>query len=143
MGAGSAGNPGGAVRTYSGFNSSAWSELYFGYSEVKGPLTDLNSQVFNYSGQVGNDFIWQSATPWTFNYFVGSSLVTSSQTVLFKMSFWDYSNSVSLTPSVFTGLSQSIPMPVVLKMDAATLAGWGGGFTVRAASTIARYRRVH
>ena len=35
-----------------------------------------------------------------------------------------------------TGVVAGVPMPYVLTMDAATLAGWGGGFTVRAAFTV-------
>ena len=38
--------------------------------------------------------------------------------------------------AVMTGVAASVPMPYVLAMDAATLAGWGGGFTVRAAFTV-------
>ena len=133
---GNAGDPGGAVRHYGGFDSSAWSELYFGYTEVDGPLADHASQVLQYVGFDGTNYVWQSSTPWTFNAVVGNTLVPETATVQFKASFWDAANTTSINGAVVTGVAAGISgVPIVLAMDAPTLAGWGGGFTVRAAFT--------
>jgi hypothetical protein len=128
-----AGDTGGAVRTYSGFNPAAWSELYFGFSAVDGPLANGTSQSLTYSGFDGTSFVWTASSPWT----IASAFGPTTASVQFKQSFWDLSNTVSLAGSVVSGVSAGIPaLPYVLAMDAATLAGWGGGFTVRAAFVV-------
>jgi len=130
---GNAADPGGATRHYGGFDSSAWSELYFGFTEVDGPLADHTSQVLQFAGLFGGDFVWKSTPNWTFQAFSGSNLVLESSPVEFHASFWDAANTSSINSAVVTGASVGIAgAPIVLAMDAAALSGWGGGYTVRA-----------
>jgi hypothetical protein len=125
-----------SARLYGGFDTSAWSELYWGFTEVDAPFHDGTSLAMNYSGFDGTNFVWTSASNWTFQYYSGSSLLTQSTPVVFKASFWDATNLVNINSAVVSGGSVGIAgAPVVLAMDAATLAGWNGGFTVHAAFT--------
>jgi len=129
---GIAADTGGAVRHYGGFDSSAWSELYFGYDQVTGPLGDQASQPLQFQGLIGGNYVWQSTNNWTFN----STSGLQSTPVQLRVSFWDAANTTSINGAVVSGGSVGIAsMPIVLAMDAATLSGWGGGFTVRAAFT--------
>jgi hypothetical protein len=122
-------------RLYSGFNTSAWSELYFGFTEVDAPLADTTQQKMTFAGCTGSDCLW-TAAPWSISTATG----TVQKSVVFHASFWNAADSAMVSPTALVlgpsvGISGPGDAPVVLAIDAATLASWGGGFRIHASFT--------
>ena len=114
----------GGTRTYSNFDTSAFSELYFGYSLVEGPLANNVPQSLVFSTLNATEAIWNAPSLWTYNDGFG----TKQAPVRFRNSFQDLSGN-SIMGSVALASSLGIVgTPYVLQIDAASLTAWGGGF---------------
>jgi hypothetical protein len=122
-------------RLYNAFDTSAWSALYFGFNDIEGPLADTTQQQMTFAGCVGADCTWTSL-PWSF----ATSTGTKTTSVVFHASFWNAADSAMVSPTAIVsagsvGIGGPGAPPVVLAIDAATLALWGGGFRVHASFT--------
>ena len=123
---------GGATGTYTAFDTSQFDDLYWGYEQVLAPLFSgtsggaSTSQALTAGALGGGEIVWDGAN-WMITTAFGS---TPSYDIRFRTSIFDL-NGNNITNQVVSGSSVGLPtMPYLLAMDAATLAGWGGGFKV-------------
>jgi PEP-CTERM motif len=126
---GSISQAGGSTRTFSGFDTSAWGELFWGV--LSGSIGNVSFNTLANTGIASvsvsaNVVTWVFSTPWTFfdgacNCFVsaGTSLVQTFNAL----------NATPITAGNFAALGPGFPA-YTLDITAALLAAWGGGFTV-------------
>jgi hypothetical protein len=128
-GSGSLVGAGGSTRSYSGFDSSQWSALFWNITD--GSLGNVSFDTttgvgISSVGLAGNTIVWGLSTPWTFIDGACSCSVFAS--VYLVTTFTDMFGN-ALPSSDFSTGGPGMPSKV-LDITAAELATWGGGFKV-------------
>jgi len=128
-GSGSLVNTGGSTRTYSGFDPSQWSDLFWNITD--GNIGNVAFDTTTGSGVSsvsvsGNQITWVLTPDWMF--FDGTCSCDVSAPVDLVTTFTDLSGN-PLSPSDFSAGLPGMPSEV-LDITAANLSAWGGGFKV-------------
>jgi len=128
-GSGSLVGAGGSTRTYSGFDPSQWSDLF--WNITGGGLGNVSFDTTTGFGissvsLSGNAITWFLSTPWTF--FDGACSCNVSAPVDLVTTFTDMFGT-ALPSSDFSTGGPGMPSKV-LDITAAELSAWGGGFKV-------------
>ena len=118
----------GRTRIYSGFDTSAWSILY--WQITSGNIGDLTFDTALASSStptiVGNEITWTFTDVW--NIATASGTVTTSATL--RTRFYELDGVTPLALTDFVLLGAGYPQ-TLLEITAADLAAWGGGFQVQ------------
>jgi hypothetical protein len=122
-------DPGGKTRTYNGFDSSQWSDLF--WNITNGTLGNVNFDTTTGAGistetQAGNVITYALSTPWAF--FDAACSCMASAGVDLVTSFTDMAGNPLLL-SDFSAGGPGMPSKV-LDITGAQLTAWGGGFKV-------------
>jgi len=118
----------GRTRIYSGFDTSAWSVLYWQITTgFIGDLTFDTSLAASSTPSIsGNQITWSFSDVW--NIATASGTVTTSATL--RTRFYQMDGVTPLTAADFVSLGAGYPQ-TLLEITAADLAAWGGGFQVQ------------
>jgi hypothetical protein len=128
-GSGSLVGAGGSTRTYTGFDSSQWSDLFWNITDgtIGNVIFDTTTGAGVSSDTLsGNKVTWGLSTPWQFFDSTCSCLVSANVDLV--TTFTDMSSN-PLLASDFSAGGPGMPSQV-LDITAAQLTAWGGGFNV-------------
>lgn len=117
----------GRTRIYSGFDTSAWSILYWQITTgFIGDLTFDTALAASATPSIsGNQITWSFSDQW--NIATAFGTVTTSATL--RTRFYQMDGVTPLLASDFVSLGAGYPQ-TMLEITAADLAAWGGGFQV-------------
>ena len=118
----------GVTRIYSGFDSTAWSALYWNLTIAKVSGDAATSLSFDTSVtpfiQTGNTITWDFPTQWTVSTAFGPR-TTSDLNLVTR--FYQADGTTPLLSADFLDVDPALPN-IVLYITPAKLAAWGGGF---------------